>query len=178
MCGCLRRSSGRTCRLRLACSAPLDGGWACVPARSHLTAATRAAMNAESTAVCDQQTALGAGRCSRGVLRGAQVPDRRGPPGSCVCAVRPGLPGASQMRAAPDPRAFTRVVWGLTHVLRFPAVGFPPVSRLPAGFSPFARLRLVSPSSGGLRFVPSAVARFRFPLGFPPGSLPLKRSPR
>ncbi len=58
--------------------------------------------------------------------------------------------------------------------------GFP--RGLSSGF-PFARrvlpLRPPSsgfPSSGVLRFVPSAVARFRFPVGFPPGSLPLGQS--
>ena len=77
------------------------------------------------------------------------------------------------MRAAPDPRILTRVVWGLTSRPPVPPAGFPPVSRLPAGFSPFARLPLVSlrPAFSGLS--PSAVARFRFPFGVPPGSLPL-----
>ena len=66
-----------------------------------------------------------------------------------------------------------RVVWGLTSRPPVPLAGFPPVSRLPAGFSPFARLPLVSrrPAFSGLS--PSAVARFRFPFGVPPGSLPL-----
>jgi len=51
--------------------------------------------------------------------------------------------------------------------------GFPPVSRLPAGFFPFARLPLASlrPAFSGL--FPSAVARFRFPFGFPPVPFPL-----
>ncbi len=51
--------------------------------------------------------------------------------------------------------------------------GFPPVSRLPAGFSPFARLPLVSRRPAFSGSSPSAVARFRFPFGVPPGSLPL-----
>ncbi len=55
----------------------------------------------------------------------------------------------------------------------FPA-GVPPVSRLPAGFFPFARLPLVSHHPAMISGVfPSAVARFRFPFGFPPGPLPL-----
>ena len=77
------------------------------------------------------------------------------------------------MRAAPDPRTLTRVVWGLTSRPPVPPAGFPPVSRLPAGFSPFARLPLVSrrPASPvrPLRPLPG----FRFPFGVPPGSLPL-----
>ena len=66
-----------------------------------------------------------------------------------------------------------RVVWGLTSRPPVPPAGFPPVSRLPAGFSPVARLPLVSrrPAFSGLS--PSAAARFRFPSGVPPGSLPL-----
>ena len=66
-----------------------------------------------------------------------------------------------------------RVVWGLTSRPPVPPAGFPPVSRLPAGFSPFARLPQVSrrPAFSGLS--PSAAARFRFPFGVPPGSLPL-----
>ncbi len=76
------------------------------------------------------------------------------------------------MRAAPDPRILTG--WSGASPSRppVPPAGFPPVSRLPAGFSPFARLPLVSlhPAFSGLS--PSAVARFRFPFGVPPGSLP------
>jgi hypothetical protein len=84
----------------------------------------------------------------------------------------PDSAAASEMRAAPNPRAFTRVVWGLT--------SRPPGS--PGGLSsgfPFARRgsprRPPSdgfPSSGVLRLYPSAVARFGFPFGSPPGSLP------
>ena len=77
------------------------------------------------------------------------------------------------MRAAPNPRTLTGWFGASPHVLRFPPAGFPPVSRLPAGSLPFVRLPLVSlrPAFSGL--FPSAVARFRFPFGFPPGSLPL-----
>ena len=66
-----------------------------------------------------------------------------------------------------------RVVWGLTSRPPVSPAGLPPVSRLPVGFSPVARLPLVSlrPAFSGLS--PSAVARFRFPFGVPPSSLPL-----
>jgi hypothetical protein len=80
------------------------------------------------------------------------------------------LPAASQMRAAPDPRARTGWSGASPHVLRFPC-------GLSSGF-PFARralpLRPPSPgfpSSGVLRFAPFGrcpvpVLR-RFPAGFP-----------
>jgi hypothetical protein len=86
--------------------------------------------------------------------------------GGLLCAVRADLPdsaAASEMRAAPNPRAFTRVVWGLT--LRPP--GSP--GGLSSGF-PFARRGSSASSAfGWFPFVrrsplfPSAVARFRFP---------------
>jgi hypothetical protein len=72
-----------------------------------------------------------------------------------------------------------QVIWGLTSRPPGPRAGFPPVSRLPAGFSP---LRLPSsgfPSSGVLPWVslrpafsgsfPTAVARAPVPVGFPRG---------
>ena len=62
------------------------------------------------------------------------------------------------------------VVWGLTSRPPVPPAGFPPVSRLPAGFSPIARLPLVSRRPAFSGSSPSAVARFRFPFGVPPGS--------
>jgi hypothetical protein len=66
-----------------------------------------------------------------------------------------------------------RVVWGLTSRPPVSPAGFPPVSRLPAGSLPFVRLLLVSlvrrSPVRSLRPLPG----FRFPLGFPPGSLPL-----
>ena len=77
------------------------------------------------------------------------------------------------MRAAPDPRALTGWSGASPHVLRFSPAGFPPVSRLPAGFFPFVRRPLVSLRPAFSGSFPSAVARFRFPFGFPPGSLPL-----
>jgi hypothetical protein len=65
-----------------------------------------------------------------------------------------------------------RVVWGLTSRPPVPPAGFPPVSRLPAGLSPFARLPLVSLRPAFSGSSPSAAARFRFPFGVPPGSRP------
>ena len=67
-----------------------------------------------------------------------------GPPESCWTTMRSSrrlagtLPAASQMHAAPDPRARTGWSGASPHVLRYPC-GLPPVSRLPAGLSPFAR---------------------------------------
>jgi hypothetical protein len=76
------------------------------------------------------------------------------------------LPAASQMRAAPNPRTLTGWSGASPHVLRLPC-------GLSSGF-PFARrvlpLRPPSsgfPSSGVLRFVPSAVARVPVPRRFP-----------
>jgi hypothetical protein len=65
--------------------------------------------------------------------------------GGRPCAVRAPRqdPAPPQMRAAPDPRALAREVWGLTSRPAVPSAGFPPASRLPARFSPFARLPLV-----------------------------------
>ncbi len=74
---------------------------------------------------------------------------------------------------APDPRTLTGWTGASPHVLRFPRRAFLRVSRLPAGFFPFLRLPLVSLRQAFSGSVPSAVARFRFPFGFPPGSLPL-----
>ena len=71
------------------------------------------------------------------------------------------------MRAAPDPRALTRVVWGLTSRPPVSPAGFPPVSRLPAGFSP-------SPAFPRFPFVRRSPVRSLRPLpgsGSPPVSL-------
>jgi len=68
---------------------------------------------------------------------------------------------------------FHRVVWGPHLTASGLPVGFPPVSRLPAGIFPFVRLPRVSPSSSVLRLVPFGLPRFRFPFGFSPGSLSL-----
>jgi hypothetical protein len=71
-----------------------------------------------------------------------------------------------------------RVVWGLTTRPPVSPAGFPPVSRLPAGFFPFVRLPRVSLRPAFSGWFPSAVAQFRFPFGFPPGSLSLEHSSR
>jgi hypothetical protein len=155
----------------------------CTRYRPHRTADTRAAMTAESTAVCDQQTAEG--RRSRGAQRLGRATDRRPlPPGSWWTTMRSSrrpartLPAAPSMRAAPNPRTFTGWSGASPHVLRFPC-------GLSSGF-PFARwalpLRPPSPgfpSSGVLRFVPfGRCPGSGSPVGFPPGSLSLEQSPR
>ena len=116
---------------------------------------------------------------SRGVQRLGRATDMSAvcPPESCWTTMRSSrrlagtLPAASQMHAAPDPRARTGWSGASPHVLRFPC-------GLSSGF-PFARraLPLRPPSPVSLRpafsgSVPSAAARFRFSVGFPPGSLP------
>jgi hypothetical protein len=76
------------------------------------------------------------------------------------------------MRAAPNPRTLTGWSGASPHVLRFPcglSSGFPFARWVPPLRPPSAGF----PSSGVLRLFPSAVARFRFPFGFPPGSFPL-----
>jgi hypothetical protein len=140
---------------------------------------TRAAMTAGSTAVCDQQTAEGAGcrvlgECS---VWGARLtcrllPARKLLDGYAQFAqacrdcqrhrrcMRPQIPGLAPGGLGPH-----RTSSGS------PA-GFPPVSRLPAGLSPFARRPLVSLRPAFSGSVPSAAAQFRFSAGFPPGSLP------
>ena len=75
--------------------------------------------------------------------------------------VRPQIPGLSPGWSGASP-----------HVLRVPLAGFPPVSRLPAEVRPRRPPSDGFPSSGVLRLDPSAVARFGFPFGSPPGSLP------
>ena len=69
-----------------------------------------------------------------------------------------------------------RAVWGLISRPPVSPAGFPPVSRLPAGFFPFVRLPLVSLRPAFSGSFPSAVARFRFPsvslrVPFPLGNL-------
>jgi hypothetical protein len=67
-----------------------------------------------------------------------------------------------------------RVVWGLTSRPPVPPAGFPPVSRLPAGFFPLRPPASGFPSSGVLRFVPfGRCPGSGSPFGVPPGSLPL-----
>ena len=135
-------------------------------------------MTAESTAVCDQQTAEG--RRSRGAQRLGRATDRRPlPPGSWWTTMRSSrrpartLPAAPSMRAAPNPRTFTGWSGASPHVLRFPC-------GLSSGF-PFARwalpLRPPSPgfpSSGVLRFVPfGRCPGSGSPVGFPRVPFPL-----
>ena len=93
-----------------------------------------------------------------------------------LCAVRADLPGLRQRhRKCVRPRipGFSRGGLGPHITSSGSPAGFPPVSRLPAGFSPFARLPLVSRRPAFSGSSPSAAARFRFPVGVPPGSLPL-----
>ena len=145
------------------------------------TADTRAAMTAELTAVCDQQTAEGAGRVLSGSAasgpRDGQIAVARQKAGGRLCAVRADLPGlcsaASWVRAAPNPRTLTGWFGASPHVLRFPPRAFLRFPVCPPGPSPssaffwfpFVRRSPVR----SLRPLPG----FRFPLGFPPGSLPL-----
>ena len=140
----------------------------------------RAAVTAESTAVCDQQTAEGAGRAPGGVQRLGRATDRRPLPGRKLAGdyaqfaqTCPDSASGIVDACGPGSPDSHRVVWGLTSRPPVPPAGFPPVSRLPAGFSPFARLPLVSRRPAFSGSSPSAVARFRFPFGVPPGSLPL-----
>ena len=63
-----------------------------------------------------------------------------------------------------------RVVWGLTSRPAGSPAGLPPASRLPTGFVPFARRPPVALRPVFSGSFPSAVARFRFPVSFPPGS--------
>ncbi len=144
---------------------------------------TRAAMTAESTAVCDQQTAEGAGQRSREVQRQGRATDRRPLPARKLADddarfARTCQDSASGIVDACGPGSpdSHRVVWGLT--------SRPPVS--PCGLSsgfPFARrvppLRPPSsgfPSSGVLRFVPFGRCPVPVPLRFPSGSPSLGQS--
>ena len=58
------------------------------------------------------------------------------------------------MRAAPNPRTLSGRFRASPHVLRVSPAGFPPVSRLPAGFFPLRPPSSGFPSSGVLRFGP------------------------
>ena len=126
-------------------------------------------------ALPDRGASRGAGRCTVSAVR-QQVTGL--PPGR-LCAVRAGLPGLCRARVdacGPKSPDFHRVVWGLTSRPPGSPAGFPPVSRLPAGFFPFARLRLVSlrlafsgcslrpqPGSGSPSVPLSVSLRFPFP---------------
>jgi hypothetical protein len=139
------------------------------------------AVTAESTAVCDQQTAESAGPQLSGEHSGcgARLTGGRCPPGSWRTAMRSSRnlcrASASGIADACGPGSpdSHRVVWGLTSrppvppraFLRFPVC--PPGSPPSPAFLwfPFVRRSPVRP----LRPLPG----FRFPFGVPPGSLPL-----
>ena len=145
------------------------------------TADTRAAVTAESTAVCDQQpqppraqVALsGAQRLRRATDR-RPLPARKLVDGYAQFAqtCRASASGIVDACGPGSPDSH-RVVWGLTSRPPVSLAGFPPVSRLPAGFSPVARLPLVSLRPAFSGSSPSAVARVPVPLRYPSGSLPL-----
>jgi hypothetical protein len=138
-------------------------------------------MTAESTAVCDQQTAEGAGRVLSGSAasgaRDGQTAVARQKAGGRLCAVRADLPGLCQRhRRCVRPQIPGLSPGGLGPHLT--SSGFPPRAFLrfpvcPPGPSPssaffwfpFVRRSPVC----SLRPLPG----FRFPFGFPPGSLPL-----
>jgi hypothetical protein len=150
------------------------------------TADTRAAMTAESTAVCDQQNRRGRrasalGECSvpgratdRWPLPARKLVDDYA---QFAQACQDSASGTVDACGPKSPDSH-RVVWGLTSRPPVPPAGFPPVSRLPAGFFPFARLPLVSlrPAFSGL--FPSAVAPVPAPLRCPSGFPSPERSSR
>jgi len=154
-------------------------------AQASRSADTRVAITASSTAVCDQQAAEGASRRSRGAQHLGSATGRRPCPPerwwtTMRSSRRPAKDSASGIVNGCGPKSpgSHRAVWGLiSRPPGFPA-GFPPVSRLPAGLFPFIRLPLVSLRPAFSGSFPSAVARFRFPLGFPPVSLSLGQSSR
>ena len=153
--------------------------------RASRSADTRVAITASSTAVCDQQAAEGASRRSRGAQHLGSATGRRPcPPESLWTTMRssrrPGQDSSSGIVNGCGPKSpgSHRAVWGLIARPPVSPADFPPVSRLPAGFFPFVRLPLVSLRPAFSGSFPSAVARFRFPLGFPPGSLSLGQSSR
>ena len=119
------------------------------------------------------------GECS---VWGAQLTDGRCPPESCWTTMRssrrPGRDSASGVVDGCGPKSpgSHRAVWGLISRPPVSPAGFPPVSRLPAGFFPFVRRPLVSLRPAFSGSFPSAVARFRFPsvslrVPFPLGNL-------
>jgi hypothetical protein len=123
-------------------------------------------MTAESTAVCDQQTAEG--RRSRGAQRLGRATDRQPlPPGSWWTTMRSSRRPARTLPAAPSMRP---QIPGLSpgglgpHLTSSGSpAGFPPVSRLPAGLFPFARRPLVSHRPAFSGSLPSAVAQVPVP---------------
>jgi len=148
----------------------------------HRTNGYASSMTAEPSAISRPQSA---GRRSRGVQRLGRAADRQPlPAGKLVDdnaqSAQTRQDAASGIVDAWGPKSpdSHRVVWGLISRPPVPSAGFPPVSRLPAGFFPFLRLPRVSLRPAFSGSVPSAVARFRFPFGFPPGFLSLERSSR
>ena len=144
----------------------------------------RAAMTAESTAVCDQQTAEGAGRglgehSGRGARLKAAVARQKA--GGRQCAVRADLPGLRQRhRRCVRPRIPGFSPGGLGPHLT--SSGFP--CGLSSGFPfarrvlPFARLPLVSLRPAFSGSSPSAVARVPVPLRSPSRFPSLEQAPR
>jgi hypothetical protein len=135
-------------------------------------------MTAGSTAVCDQQTAEGAGcrvlgECS---VWGARLTCRLLPARRLLDDyaqfAQTCRDSAGGIADACDPRSPGSHPGGLgpQRTSSGSPAGFPPVSRLPAGPSPFAR-RPGFPSSGILRFGPfgrcPVPVLHRFPSGFP-----------
>ena len=140
-----------------------------------ITADTRAAMTTGSTAVCDQQTAEGAGGGpGEHSDRGARLTDGRcrQEAGRRLCAVRADLPGLRQRhRKCVRPRIPGFSPGGLGPHLtssgspRGLSSGFPFARRVP----PFARLPLVSRRPAFSGSSPSAVAQVPVPLRCPSG---------
>jgi hypothetical protein len=137
-------------------------------------------MATDSTAVCDQQAARGAGHTPGETQRLGRATDRWPLParklvGDCAQFAQTCQNSASGIVNACGPGSpdSHRVVWGLTSRPPVPPAGFPPVSRLPAGFSPFARPPLVSLRPAFSGSSPSAVARFQFPSVSLRGPFPL-----
>ena len=138
---------------------------------------TQAVMIAGSGAVCDQR----APRAQPGALRGAasgRATGRRPLPAAKLADDFAQFAQTSQDSASgtvdecgPKSPDSHRVVWGLTSRPAGSPAGLPPASRLPTGFVPFARRPPVALRPVFSGSFPSAVARFRFPVSFPPGSL-------
>ena len=135
-------------------------------------------MTTGSTAVCDQQTAEGAGRGSREHSDRGRATDRRPLPARKLVGdyaqfaqTCPDSASGIVNACGPGSPDSHRVVWGLTSRPPVPPAGFPPVSRLPAGFSPFALPSSGFPSSGVLRFVPFGRCPVPVPLRCPSGFL-------
>ena len=138
-------------------------------------------MTAELTAVCDQQTAEGAGRLLSGSAasgaRDGQIAVARQKAGGRLCAGRADLPGLCQRhRRCVRPQIPGLSPGGLGPHLT--SSGFPPRAFLRFPVCPPGP----SPSSAFFWFPfvrrsPVCSLRpllgFRFPFGFPPGSLPL-----